>query len=183
VIKPSMDDYNSFIDILRVGDYRSGSAWGGSHIGWFWGGKTIQGIVPYYYNKYTTPGRSFLLDRCIYNTMADTDNCTVKSIDEVVSAHFTVCQKPWSCSAWQKNPLCVALHKRWFELRVEAENYYSIPSSGTKKHCAQGRANYRGIDATHAKVPQSFVDYFNRVPVPSSLQPTCASGYLGLQGC
>lgn len=75
VIRPNIDDYNSYIDILIKGDYRSGSAWGGTKIGWFWGGKTIQGIVPYFYNKYTTPGRSLILDRCIYNTMADTENC------------------------------------------------------------------------------------------------------------
>lgn len=94
VIKPNMTDYKEYINILMEGDYRSGSAWGGTKIGWFWGGKTIQGIVPYYYNKYTTPGRSLILDRCYYNTMADTENC--RFVDYVLdllslhSSHFFV---------------------------------------------------------------------------------------------
>jgi hypothetical protein len=58
------------------GDFRSGSAWGGSGIGWCWGGKTIQGVVPYYYHRVTEKGRAIMLDRCYYNTMADTPNCT-----------------------------------------------------------------------------------------------------------
>ncbi len=43
-----------------------------------------------------------------YNTMADTDECrqakyTVKTIK---SAHFTICQKPWTCYKSSINPLC-----------------------------------------------------------------------------
>ncbi len=43
--------------------------------GWFWGGKTVQGLLAYYYNNYTAPGRSLRVDRCTYNTMADTPEC------------------------------------------------------------------------------------------------------------
>lgn len=57
------------------GDYREGSGWGGSHIGWFYGGRTIQGVLPYYYNE-VSKNRSLIVDRCIYNSMADEDNCT-----------------------------------------------------------------------------------------------------------
>jgi hypothetical protein len=37
-----------------------------------------------------------------------------------------VCQKPWHCSGFV-NPLCTALHERWFALRKEAEAFYNIP--------------------------------------------------------
>jgi hypothetical protein len=34
-----------------------------------------QGVLPYYYHKVTDSSRSQMVDRCIYNTMADTDEC------------------------------------------------------------------------------------------------------------
>ncbi len=46
-----------------------------SKIGWFWGGMTVQGVLPYYYNKVAPPGGSQIVDRCYYNTMADTEPC------------------------------------------------------------------------------------------------------------
>jgi hypothetical protein len=36
---------------------------------------TVQGVLPYYYNKVTTANRSLVLDRCSYNAMADTEQC------------------------------------------------------------------------------------------------------------
>ena len=56
-------------------EFTQGGAWNRSKIGWFWGGMTVQGLLPYYYNAVTTPGRSQIVDRCYYNTMADTDDC------------------------------------------------------------------------------------------------------------
>ena len=40
-----------------------------------------QGVLPYYYNAVTEPGRSLKVDRCIYNTMADTPECTYVQTD------------------------------------------------------------------------------------------------------
>lgn len=165
-------------------EFRSGSAWNGSKIGWFWGGMTVQGILPYYYNLITSKGRAQIVDRCTYypflpilpffvnflpasvifarfghlcqncnhslpfltilnhflpffiilanfaifvgffailiellgtyNTMADTDECIAnKTLADLKSAHFTVCQKPWACYKEFYNPLCKALHMRW----------------------------------------------------------------------
>ena len=70
-----MDDFHRLIDVVMEGDFRSGSAWGGSHIGWCYGGKTIQGVLPYYYSHISAPNRSLTLNRCIHNTMADTPDC------------------------------------------------------------------------------------------------------------
>jgi hypothetical protein len=36
---------------------------------------TVQGVLPYYYNRIAPPGRSQIVDRCYYNTMADTEPC------------------------------------------------------------------------------------------------------------
>ena len=75
MIKPSLADYQRIIDIVVEGDYRGSAAWGGTRIGWFWGGRTIQGVLAYYYTNQTDASRSVRLDRCRYNTMADTDEC------------------------------------------------------------------------------------------------------------
>ena len=82
---------------------------------------------------------------------------------------------------FRKINLCFVF--RWFKLRIEAENYYSIPPPNIAKHCARGRDNYKTIDATLAKLPSNFLDRYNRVPVPSKLLPTCKSGYTHLPGC
>jgi hypothetical protein len=87
---------------------------------------TVQGVLPYYYNVLTAPGRSEKVDRCIYNTMADTPPCEKQTLQEIKSCHFTVCQKPWNCYTAFINDLCHQLHKRWFELRKEAEAFYGM---------------------------------------------------------
>jgi hypothetical protein len=93
-------------------EFKKHHGWNSSHIGWFWGGMTVQGILPYYYNRITTPGRSKIVDRCYYNTMADTPECSVQTLDQLKSAHFTVCQKPWGCWKQIDNRLCRDLHGR-----------------------------------------------------------------------
>jgi len=43
VIRPSMDTYREYQEIIRKGDHTGGKGWGGTKIGNFWGGATIQG--------------------------------------------------------------------------------------------------------------------------------------------
>lgn len=69
VIRPSLDRFKEFQDIIRRGDWGN-KGWGGSHIGKFWGGQTIQGIVPYFYHS-IHPGDAQELNRCVYNCMVD----------------------------------------------------------------------------------------------------------------
>jgi hypothetical protein len=51
-------------------------------------------------------------------------DCRLQQPELVASAHFTICQKPWTCSE-HVNPknkvLCQALHDKWFALRDEFE--------------------------------------------------------------
>lgn len=44
------------------GDWRKGLGWGGSGIGWFYGGATIQGLLPYFYQTFA-PDTAIELDR------------------------------------------------------------------------------------------------------------------------
>lgn len=52
------------------------------------------------------------------------EDCRLQKIENVVSAHFTICQKPWTCTSFT-NPknkvLCEQLHREWFILRNEFE--------------------------------------------------------------
>ena len=121
------------------------NGWGGSKIGNFWGGQTIQGIVPYFYYS-IHPGQALELNRCEYNCMVDNpyyphrkkvvsvercldqkptcQDCRLQVFENVRSAHFTICQKPWTCTK-HVNPknriLCKKLHDEWYVLRDEFE--------------------------------------------------------------
>lgn len=75
VIQPSERDYVRLVDVLMTTEFAKGSGWNRSRIGWCWGGMTVQGLLPYYYNRVTAPNRTQVLDRCRYNSMADTPDC------------------------------------------------------------------------------------------------------------
>eukprot|EP01041_Mallomonas_annulata_P005170 gene5170-10339_t len=146
VVRPSQDRFEELRDIIRKGDYGS-KGWGGSKIGNFWGGQTIQGIVPYFYYS-VHPGDAQELNRCVYNCMVDNpyrpntltcldgkstcEDCRLQTFDKVKSAHFTICQKPWTCNL-HNNPrnsvLCQQLHNNWFLLRDELEKSWDLNTS------------------------------------------------------
>lgn len=156
VVRPSMDRFEELRRVIRTGDWRSNGGWGGSGIGNFWGGQTIQGILPYFYYS-IHPGEAMELNRCIYNCMVDNpyrphadDNvkvcldktkktcqdCRLQESELVSSAHFTICQKPWTCEDHvnrRNQRLCKALHEKWFSLRAEFEQEIGIDISYREK--------------------------------------------------
>ena len=79
VLRPSLADYQNIIHIVMTVPFVMHGGWNDSHVGWYWGGMTIQGVLPYYYYL-ISPGRSLKLDRCIYNTMADTIPCSTQTL-------------------------------------------------------------------------------------------------------
>jgi hypothetical protein len=144
VIRPSIASFEEYRSIIRKGDH-TGQGWGGSKIGNFWGGQTIQGIVPYFYYS-IHPNNGLEVNRCEFNCMVDNpyrphrknivvkevcldgketcQDCRLQEFDKVYSAHFTICQKPWTCTS-HMNPknsrLCEIFHDQWFLLRDELE--------------------------------------------------------------
>jgi hypothetical protein len=161
VIRPSESRFEEYRELIREGNYKPGSGWGDSRIGNFWGGQTIQGIIPYFYHS-IHPGDAVELNgyinhftvlayfdssviRCVYNCMVDNpyrpntqiclngeptcQDCRIQKPELVKSAHFTICQKPWTCTEHlnvHNRELCRALHKKWFELRDEFEREYNL---------------------------------------------------------
>ena len=150
MIRPSVATFEEFRSVIREGDYGH-LGWGKTRIGVFWGGQTIQGVMPYFYFA-KHPTKALEVNRCEYNCMVDnpymvdTENCLdrkptcqdcrVQKFEDVRSAHFTICQKPWSCTV-HDNPknekLCSRFHNEWFKLRDEFEGEHKIDSSYRKK--------------------------------------------------
>eukprot|EP00536_Pseudo-nitzschia_multiseries_P013234 jgi/Psemu1/210992/e_gw1.550.28.1 len=148
VIKPSVETYHEFLEIVRKGDYHVKKGWG-NKVGPFYGGMTVQGLFPWYY-EYLHPGKSVELNRCKYNNMSDNpfdeskrcrtdeeecEDCRFTSADDVVTFHFTICQKPWTCLAYaakNKNfELCRQMNRKWYKLRSELEKSWGRIGEGT----------------------------------------------------
>ena len=146
VLRPSMEAYQHYADIIREGNFVEGKGWGGLGYGPFYGSLTFQGIVPYYYDE-LHPNTAVELNRCYYNAMADNprdqrtvndvvsgncrdgrddcEDCREMDVGEISTAHFTLCQKPWSCLSHNQDQLqhrlCRKLHHEWFRVRADLE--------------------------------------------------------------
>mmetsp|Transcript_17453 Transcript_17453/g.37830 ORF Transcript_17453/g.37830 Transcript_17453/m.37830 type:complete len:490 (+) Transcript_17453:371-1840(+) len=90
---------DNVLDILRKGDKKPTSGWGGTRYGkGGFGGSSMQGLLPYYFLHVLNGTASKRLDRCKYNNMDQLEPCKNTPYRQVVSNHFTGgCVKPWSC--------------------------------------------------------------------------------------
>jgi len=111
--------------------------------------------MPYYY-LILHPGHAVELNRCVHDNMCsnpketdirkgeteplcytgerECEDCRERPVEDIYSAHFTVCQKPWKCirPALSKGPrrLCRSLHNAWFGLRSEMERAWGRSGFG-----------------------------------------------------
>ena len=172
-----MDDFQSYLQFIREGNYVGGrgntAGWGGLGYGGFQGAMAYQGVVAYFYDQ-LRPNTAVELNACIWNqVVADviwrgptkmehygqcreypirpgdtfTDNtpengrctdCRIIPVEQVKSAHYTACKKPWECAiphprksnnARQVHRLsrltnittCGLLFRKWFHLRHDYE--------------------------------------------------------------
>jgi len=152
VLRPSLDAYNEFVAIIRKGDFQQNKGWGGLGFGPFYGSMTFQGIIPYFYD-HLHPGTGVELNHCVYNNMADNprdkptkndvvsgrcrdgynrpdkhdecEDCRSHPMEDVVTTHFTLCQKPWECNPQDGNRiqerLCRKFHGEWYRIREDLE--------------------------------------------------------------
>lgn len=57
MVRPNMHSYQEILAVIRKGDFRyNGKGWEGSGIGYSYGGETIQGVLPFYYQVKAPPG-------------------------------------------------------------------------------------------------------------------------------
>mmetsp|Transcript_24062 Transcript_24062/g.58102 ORF Transcript_24062/g.58102 Transcript_24062/m.58102 type:complete len:450 (+) Transcript_24062:351-1700(+) len=143
IIRPSEDVFDNYIDLVLEGNYIEGRGWGGKY-GYFFGGAQVQGICAYYYSG-LHPERGVELNRCKINSMVDNpvfeieggkvrpnidgkcrdgrvdcEDCRETDLSSVLSSHFTICGKPWTCSP-NGVKLCQELHGEWFRIRRDFE--------------------------------------------------------------
>ncbi len=179
VIKPSVETYMEFVDIVKSGNYNVEKGWG-DKVGPFYGGMTVQGLFPYYY-EYIRDGISVELNRCKINNMNDNpylkrkngneicrtnedkcENCQFTNPDDVITFHFTICQKPWSCLRFHRNletqKLCRDMNQKWYEYRSALEASWGRSGRGQgsykfdryKGYCAtSGRKGYDQIQTPY----------------------------------
>lgn len=159
-VKPNRWAFETLWAIVRKGDYGKGQGWGGSRIGNFWGGMTIQGLVPYFVVKVAPPAFSEEVDRCVYNQMVDAagdptsqspalakmpvPNCRHTALEATKIVHFTLCQKPWACQRGHRQALCMDFHRAWMAARrsLEARLAKAFPDLGAPPPaaCAKGKS-------------------------------------------
>jgi hypothetical protein len=135
VVKPSMDAFDEYVDIVLEGRFIKGAGWDGSYGGYF-GAQQIQGICSYFYDA-RHPGTGVELNRCYYNNMADEpretssgkcrdghddcQDCRYTPIEDIKSVHFTLCSKPWKCPHWHTGSICAKFHHEWFRIRQDLD--------------------------------------------------------------
>lgn len=165
VVRPEPAVFEELTAIVKKGDYVSGfsraNGWGGLGYGGFVGAMAMQGLMAYYYD-HVRPNTSVELNQCRYNWMGmdvryraqpnfnprsrkvgrcrndnDTcEDCTVTPLDQIQSAHYTQCRKPWNCigvgvqggargSAIDTNAgsyeKCMEVVTKWHSLRTDFE--------------------------------------------------------------
>jgi len=111
---------------------------------------TTPGLIPYYYDVIRNGEESVDLNHCIYNQMADVprsgpklkcttgedecEDCRLTPLENIVSAHFTNCLKPWHCVSHKADNiehwLCRKLHHEWFRIRSALEQNWGRNATG-----------------------------------------------------
>lgn len=172
VATPDMDTYEALVDVVREGDFRPKTGWGGTGAGAYWGGMTIQGLLPYFFDR-LRPTAGAAVSNCVYNNMASNprsvggfgkgdcrdgtkppavcEDCRLVDAESVMTTHFTICQKPWTCTSAKSLscpycPLCAKFHEKWFEIRAEMEAEWGTGGGYTGK----AEARFGMCDATGA---------------------------------
>lgn len=159
VLKPSQQTLKEMKDLLRKGHYTGGNGWGDKGFGPFYGSQTIQGFLPYFYDYIKKGQTSVELNRCYYNNMVenprdkrtinnvvsgnckdgreDCPDCRELPVDEVYSAHFTLCQKPWECfphsQKMLQHELCRSFFSKWYEMRHQYQQEHHGEASQPDK--------------------------------------------------
>eukprot|EP00535_Pseudo-nitzschia_heimii_P005386 CAMPEP_0197181540 /NCGR_PEP_ID=MMETSP1423-20130617/5797_1 /TAXON_ID=476441 /ORGANISM="Pseudo-nitzschia heimii, Strain UNC1101" /LENGTH=458 /DNA_ID=CAMNT_0042631811 /DNA_START=223 /DNA_END=1599 /DNA_ORIENTATION=- len=145
VIRPNRRDFDRMVEIIRNGRDFEDSNWGGPELGYgdYYGVATIQGLASYYYDHHENATRSVELNRCKYNTMVDEplaineetnepscisreekcEDCTKTELEEIYTAHFTICGKPEYCLSIspKTSNLCFKLMREWHLTRLSLE--------------------------------------------------------------
>ena len=92
------------------------------------------------------------------------EDCRHTNMTEVVTFHFTICQKPWHCLEYKHQldnfRLCRQMNKLWYTMRSQLESSWGRTGKGTGSlksehyngYCREAGANgYERIQAPYGK--------------------------------
>ncbi|CAJ1947469.1 unnamed protein product [Cylindrotheca closterium] len=187
VLRPDMKVYEEFVRIIKKGIDKEGTGWGGI-VGPFYGFMTFQGLIPYYYDV-LHDNEAIELSRCIYNQMADNpkdkrtindipqgrcrtnqeecEDCRNRPLEDVVSAHFTLCQKPWLCLPQDSDiiqlRLCRKLHHQWYRIRSDLEQSWGREAFGNGTY---QKDHFFGFCTKHGKLGYLDIEKPYGAPIP-----------------
>lgn len=169
MVRPSENVYQQLIGIVREGDFRPGTGWGGSNIGWCWGGQTVQGLLAYFANL-VEPTLGKPLDPCEYNSMATTKVCRRVDFNLVKSIHYTVCQKPWECRQGD-NEICAKFLHAWWLVRNDLEMSHGLSTTG---RCCHARSKY----CPNSDYKSIQIDKMKELPMFDSAVTSLSTGHI-----
>eukprot|EP00536_Pseudo-nitzschia_multiseries_P010922 jgi/Psemu1/289374/fgenesh1_pg.351_\ len=145
VIRPNERDFLRMIEVIQTGGegFDIAHGWGGQkhQYGGYYGAGTIQGLASFYYDYHENATRSVELNRCKYNAMVDhplhfdeekkkklcrttekkCEDCRKTRLEDIYTAHFTVCGKPEYCDHMHPFGLCKELLREWHKTRFSLE--------------------------------------------------------------
>jgi len=127
LMRPSVAVYEHLVEIVRVGDFRPGTGWGGLNIGWCWGGQTVSGLLSYF--SALEPHLGYALPPCQHSAMLMTQDCLATPFASVYSIHYTLCLHPWECRLGAGKPCAEHLHA-WWMVRADLERANHLEPSG-----------------------------------------------------
>lgn len=122
--------------------------------------RLLAGLLPYYFEHLRHGELSLQVDECVYNNMFDSDRCRGVSRPYIKNIHFTICDKPWSCTWHEPGSACEHFTDIWFDIRHQVCSHpkrgectpHQLPKSSGNVNtsiCIQAE-----IDATGAAVDQ-----------------------------
>jgi hypothetical protein len=203
LVRPNLTIYDEYRQIILRGDFVPGAGWGGAEYryGGFYGAAQIQGIVPYFYGRFH-PQTFVELNRCVYNQMVDIpyhekygkcltgeeicQDCREANVEDIYSAHFTLCGKPWTCPSieqhsnksesykWmekvslvgKKGELCIRLHREWHRIRHNLEVSWGIKEPIVQDPSLQPNGSISEYFYGHCKRTKTLLELdYNYVPL------------------
>jgi len=154
VLRPNETVFEEQIQAILNAEFIPGQGWGGKY-GGYYGAQQIQGFLSYYYDG-LHPNTAIELDYCLYNNMVHypisdkgqcygppnipCQDCRKTDFSDIKTAHFTLCQKPWTCNHHRTDDLCFNLTREWFRIRSNFE-LESIRQTKSLQHHGKNETN------------------------------------------
>jgi hypothetical protein len=141
VYRPKMSaskkHYDFLVELIRSGNFTKSGGWNGYRRSSVYGGRTIQGIMPYYIARELNFTGYGFLESCMHNMY--TVMCRKRhEVHDIVMNQFAgMCMKPWGCD-FKYDSACEYLSRRWWSLYAELFTANSLHNPDGVK-CPNGK--------------------------------------------